>query len=124
MATNTSTGAAAPVSLKPQRRQHASHDPIEAMKTECDKAGQLDGSGIHKVISPYLKMGIEYYQDGRLQADRSFRWALIASGVGTVFFFVALVLMMEAGSTSKSTISLIAGGIIEVISGLNFYLYA
>jgi hypothetical protein len=124
MATNLVSASSADTTEQSLNGNLLFDHPIEEMKIQCDKAGQMDPNGVHKVISPYLRMGISYYEDGRKQADKSFMWALIASGVGTLFFLLSLLLMIGSGYSSKSTISLIAGGIIQAISGLNFYLYA
>ncbi len=86
-----------------------------------------------------------YYRDVLNQAQASFVCALIASVIGAGFFFGAVQSTMvssvaqpitnsrtnsnEAAATSKEThsapnVSLIAGALVEVIAGINFYLYA
>jgi len=67
-------------------------------------------------------MSLHYYQAVRIQAQRSFQAALAAAAVGTVFFIAAAGLVMN-GASDRATISLIAGTLIQVISGINFYLY-
>jgi hypothetical protein len=57
------------------------------------------------------------------QANRSFIAALIAAGIGLVFFIAAVSFLLLERPASVSIISLIAGALVEVIAGVNFYLY-
>lgn len=68
---------------------------------------------------------LERYREKVLnQASESFRWALISTGVGLVFFLAAIVFLLFFQSASHlSLISLISGGLVEFIAGVNFVLY-
>ena len=44
-------------------------------------------------------------------------------GLGLLFFFAAMMLLMLTRLQDVATISVIAGALVEVISGVNFYLY-
>jgi hypothetical protein len=98
----------------------ADASPIEAMKNACTGIAQADAGDVNTITSLYTKMVISYYEDVRRQAQQSFFAALAAAAVGTAFFFVALATMDESWKNA----SLIGGGLIQVISGINFYLYA
>ena len=54
----------------------------------------------------------------------SFNWALVGVGTGLAFFVAAIAVQLAAGSTDAAVISAIAGAIVQVISGLNFVVYA
>ena len=65
----------------------------------------------------------DYYNTALMQAKQSFKWALVAAGVGSAFFLFAVAVLLTVQSTAVATISIISGALIQVISGLNFYLY-
>jgi hypothetical protein len=44
-------------------------------------------------------------------------------GLGLLFFFLAIALLLITRLQDVATISVIAGALVEVISGVNFYLY-
>ena len=57
------------------------------------------------------------------QAKRSFRWALIASAIGLLFFLAAISFLLLSGNRDIAAVSVISGALIQVIAGLNFFLY-
>ncbi len=65
----------------------------------------------------------DYYNTALTQAKQNFNWALIAAGVGSAFFLFAVGVLLTVQSTAVATISVISGALVQVISGLNFYLY-
>jgi hypothetical protein len=69
-----------------------------------------------------LKMSLRYYKDVRVHAQRSFNWALRIAVLGTIFFLAAIVFAWT-NRTETGWITVIAGALIQVISGVNFYLY-
>ena len=80
---------------------------------------------IQEVVEAQIKLINGYYSSVLQQAGRSFWLAWTAAGVGLVFFVtaVSILLFKETSSFEASTISLISGALVEVISGINFYLY-
>lgn len=90
--------------------------PLEELKERCRDLANLEDT--QNVL---LEMSLNYYEDVRKQAQRSFRAALVAAGVGTLFFVAAAVGMN--GAEDRATISLIAGTLIQAIAAINFYLY-
>lgn len=103
-----------------------SADPLQQLKAECEEIARTLPGNTHKMASLLQQMSLNYYEDVRSQARRSFNYALGAAGVGTSFFIVAACNMMSTSDTasSKAYISLIAGAMMQVISAINFYLYA
>lgn len=80
-----------------------------------DDVQEISGSQI-KLLNAYYKLALD-------QATRSFHWALVASIVGLLFFLAAVVFVLTDKSLEASTISVVGGAIIEIIAGINFYLY-
>jgi hypothetical protein len=90
--------------------------PLEELRERCRNLGRLEDT--QNVL---LEMSLNYYEDVRRQAQRSFRAALIAAGVGTLFFVAAAVGI--TADSERANISLIAGTLIQAIAAINFYLY-
>lgn len=76
-----------------------------------------------EVAAAQIALLTDYYKTVLAQARESFRWALIGVAVGLVFFIVAIAVQLAEGATDAATISAISGGLVEVISGINFVLY-
>ena len=53
----------------------------------------------------------------------SFKWALVAGSLGLAFFFAAVTFLLTQQDQSIATVSAIGGALVEVISGILFYLY-
>jgi hypothetical protein len=68
------------------------------------------------------RMILRYYGDVLNQANQSFWSALGAAVLGGIFFGVA-VWEMKDGQSPFASAGVIAGAIVSVISGLNFWLY-
>jgi hypothetical protein len=96
---------------------------LEEMETTCESIAGVNVGETHKLASKLWDLSINYFKDVRKQAQQSFYSALGAAIVGTIFFFLALYLMMN-GQVPFSKLSLIAGMMIQIISAINFYLYA
>jgi hypothetical protein len=82
-----------------------------------------DGRNLQQIATSAIKLNVAYYQSVLAQAQQSFRAALFAAVIGLVFFIAAVALMLFRVPTDAPLLSLIAGALIEVIAGLNFYLY-
>src|SRR5262249_44725936 len=65
----------------------------------------------------------KYYDEVLLQAKTSFKWAIVAAVIGLAFFVGALFIALSFASIGTAAISVISGAIVEVIAGINFYLY-
>ena len=77
-----------------------------------------------KVASEQTRMLAGFYTLALGQSDRSFQSALIASGIGLLVFAVAVVILLLSNQTDAGWVTAIAGGLVEVISGLLFVLQA
>jgi hypothetical protein len=94
----------------------------KALMNACEKLAHVPHDDIHEIASLLSQMIVRYYEDVRQQAQRRFFSALGAAVGGLiVFIYAASNGMSEADP--KVYVSVIAGGLIEVISGSNFYLY-
>jgi hypothetical protein len=80
-------------------------------------------SNIQDIAASQTALLINYYNLGLDQARRSFNWALTAAVVGFVFFSLSLFFAIDTDFQNASIISLISGALLEIISGINFYLY-
>jgi hypothetical protein len=77
-----------------------------------------------ELASLLFKMNLRYYSDVLNQAEQSFRFALIAELIGVIFFISAVAFKMVGGQDVKFSVGLVAGTLVQVISGTCFYLYA
>jgi len=88
-----------------------------------DQLSEAEPGDIQVVAASQIRLLTSYYNAVLAQATMSFRWALIAAGVGLAFFLGAVVLLITVESQSIAMVSVIGGTIVEVISGINFLLY-
>jgi Cyanobacterial TRADD-N associated 2-Transmembrane domain len=89
-----------------------------------DRISKAQPGNIQEIAASQIELLTRYYDEVLGQARRSFRWALIAAGVGLGFFLAAVGFLLMHEFQGVANISLISGGVIEVISAINFYLYA
>jgi hypothetical protein len=78
---------------------------------------------VQKIAASQIGLLDSYYKAVLAQASTSFTWALIAAGIGLLFFLGAIAFMLSAQTQSVALISGLGDTIIEVISGINFVLY-
>lgn len=78
---------------------------------------------VQKIAASQIKILNNYYVTVLDQAKQSFKWALIAAGIGLCFYLLAVSLYVLKDFQKIEIITLISGSIIEMISGINFYLY-
>lgn len=97
--------------------------PLYELKKECEEVARTAPDDTHKMGSLLQQMSLNYYQDVRKQAQQSFYCALGAAAVGTLFFIYAANILMTT-TASDAKFSIIAGALVQVISAINFYLYA
>ena len=96
---------------------------IDALKSACASIAKVPLNEPHQLAAKLWELSIDYFDIVRKQAQHSFRSALGFSILGTIFFFFALILMMR-NQVPFSRLTLMAGVIVQVISAINFYLYA
>lgn len=112
--------------IRPSTEQYVKNLTVEAMK-EAVKAvdiSKVNPANVQEVAQSQLDIVTLYYRSGLQQAQRSFLAALVAASVGLIFFIAAVSFLLLQQSASVSYISLISGALVEIISGINFYLYA
>jgi len=85
---------------------------------------RADPSNILEVASAQFRLSDRYYENVLSQARRSFNAAVVAAVTGTLFFLVAIAFAVASKQLTAAYISSIGGGVVEVVSGLNFWLYA
>jgi hypothetical protein len=96
---------------------------VRPLFTAANELAQADTSEPQQVAAASTNLLNSYYTVALIHSRRSFNWALIAAGVGLIFFLGAVAFVLIMQSTEVATVSLIGGAITELISGLNFYLY-
>lgn len=84
---------------------------------------RADPGNIQQVAASQLALTNSYYQSVLKQARQSFGAAVIAASAGSIFFAGAVVVVLADKSLNAAIISALGGLIVEVISGLNFWLY-
>jgi len=88
-----------------------------------NQLSETEPGDILKIAASQIKLLDSYYNAVLTQATMSFRWALIAAGIGLAFFLGAIAFLLNAQNQSIAAASIIGGEIVEVISGINFFLY-
>jgi hypothetical protein len=78
---------------------------------------------IQEVAAAQIGLLSDFYRTALGQARTSFNWALIGVALGLLFFVGAVVVELSTDAPNAALISAIAGGTVELISGLNFVLY-
>jgi hypothetical protein len=92
--------------------------------TVIERVATSDPSNIQEVAASQLSIISRIYENVLSQAQQSFRAALVAAAIGLVFLLAAIGFLLVQSRTDVATVSVIIGALVEVISGINFYLYA
>jgi hypothetical protein len=82
-----------------------------------------DPRNIQQVSAAQLALSTSYYKNVLQQAQRSFIAAIASATMGLLFFIAAVSILLARNDVRAGTVSVISGGIVEVIAGLNFWLY-
>jgi len=96
----------------------------DARVAAIESAKEADPTNIQQVYASQLQLINSYYESARAQSDRSFIWAVRAAAIGLIFFIAAIAFLLLRQPSDVAVVSVISGALIEVISGINFYLYA
>jgi hypothetical protein len=88
-----------------------------------ERVSQVDSKNVQEVTASQLAIINNYYANVLSQARQSFVSALAAAAVGLAFFVAAVAFIVATDASRVSTISVISGALVEVIAGINFYLY-
>ncbi len=93
------------------------------ISTSLERLTAAESSDVQTIATTQIQMLTAYYDEVLNQSKRSFLWALVAAGVGLVFFLVAVTFVVVSFPQNGSVVSVVAGGLTEVIAGINFILY-
>lgn len=96
---------------------------IKLASKAIESVAAADPSNIQQVAASQLELSNSYYQSVLNQAGQSFLWAIVACGIGLVFFLAAVAFVLVESQPDAAIISAISGGIVQAIAGLNFWLY-
>ena len=94
----------------------------QAAEKAAERLSDIPKDDVKGTAASQIELLSSFYDLSLSQAQRSFRWALIASMTGLIFFLMAIAFMIFRNG-AVADIALISGGIIELIAALNFYLY-
>jgi hypothetical protein len=87
------------------------------------RLSKTDPRDVQGIAASQLELLAAYHQIVLAQSRRSFFWAVIGSGLGLLFFIAAVTFALVNGVTVASIFPLISGAVVEVVSGVVFYLY-
>ena len=93
-----------------------------AAEKAAERLSEIPKDDVKGTAASQIELLSRFYDLSLSQAQRSFRWALVASMVGLAFFLAAICFMLWVNKETAN-VALIGGGIIQFISGINFYLY-
>ena len=79
-----------------------------------DRLEKAHPGDVQGIAASQIQLLNGYYSQVLSQAARSFRWAVIAAGVGLLFFLAAVSFVLIKQPQQVATISLISGALIEV----------
>ena len=118
------------LSLDELRRIYAEQEQQEAEKYLAPAVlaaiallGTADPKDVQQVAASQPRLLSAYHQMALDQSRRSFFWALIGSGAGLALFVVAVAVSLLSGLGAASLVPLVAGAVVQVVSGVVFYLY-
>ncbi len=97
---------------------------IASLKKNCDEIANMPSNDVQQIASVLQKMIVSYYQDVRRQALLAFSAALALEVVAVIFFVYAASLAMNGNDQKKATLCAVAGLLIQVMTGIVFFLYS
>jgi hypothetical protein len=89
----------------------------------AEQLAEAKTNDIQGIAASEIRLLTSYYSTVLGQARISFRWAVRAAIAGLLLFLTAVVVLLTSESQSIAIVSVIGGSIVEVLSGINFYLY-
>ena len=99
------------------------YNVISTFSPALEEVSKADPENIQQVGAAQLSLSTSYYQNVLDQARRSFMAAIISAAVGLAFFIAAVSILLIRNDVRAGTVSAISGAVVELISGLNFWLY-
>jgi hypothetical protein len=89
-----------------------------------ERLESADPANVQQVAVSQLELLTHFYHLVLAQSRRSFLWALVGSGIGLVFFVVAVFFALTTGVTLSAVVPLLSGAIVQLVAGVVFWLYA
>ena len=96
---------------------------VTQVEQALDRLSQAEKDDVQEIAGSQIQLLNSFYNLALDQAHRSFRWALIASVIGLLFFITAVAFVLGDNGSDATIVSAISGAIVEVIAGINFVLY-
>jgi TRADD-N domain-containing protein len=111
------------VALEEARRSNEA-EIYHAIRDAIERISKAKPSDVQEIAGSQIRLLLSYYQLVLDQAKKSFRWALVAAGIGLAFFILAVGFILYWNAGNAATVSVVSGAIVEAISAINFYLYS
>jgi hypothetical protein len=96
---------------------------LEGLEDGVGRSPSTQVQQVQEVAASQIKLLTSYYNTVLGQARESFRVAVVGVGVGLVFFVAAIGFLLASQPLNVATVSAVAGGVVQLIAGLNFVLY-
>lgn len=88
-----------------------------------DNLSETNTGEIQKIAASQIGLLHGYYNTSLEQAKSSFRWALVAAGVGLAFLLASMATIGASESRLTSVLAAIGGTVAEFVAAVNFWLY-
>lgn len=92
----------------------------DALFQKIEMAAPAD---VKTIATTQSKLLTQYYEEALEQGEQSFRWALFAAVGGFIVLIAAIIFITTNERVEVGVVTLIAGGLIEFIAAVFFYLY-
>jgi hypothetical protein len=110
------------------RNFHVTVSSSVAVRDAVAQIAEASPGDVQQIAAAQIQLLASYYEDGLAQARRSFNWALVAAGVGLAFFLAAVTFLLITQSAAVAVpvavVSAVGGALVEVVAGINFFLYS
>jgi hypothetical protein len=97
---------------------------LDSPESALSVVARADPTNIQEVAASQLAITNSYYRSVLGQARQSFVAAVVAASAGLAFFGVSVAVTLRSSNVSAAALSALGGIVVEVISGLNFWLYS
>jgi TRADD-N domain-containing protein len=109
-------------------RHRKSH--IDALKEGCQQFAKVEPGDTRPFTEHLNGVILEYYEDVRRQAQQSFASATLMGTLGALVFLYGCYEAMHsdgrasAGTLTPATLTVIGGAMVQILSGVQFFLYS
>jgi hypothetical protein len=86
-----------------------------------DRLARADPGDVQEVAASQLQLLVGHHRTALAQSRRCFFWALVAAGIGFIFFFSASLYGMATGNVAAALVPVLAGIVVEAMACLLFY---